>query len=292
MFAITQDVLNHVISPRQSDTYKGTYGRIVVIGGSLPFGGAGLMSTSAAVASGAGLVTLVSDPINRTPLLSRTPEVMFQDWHNTLAVEHLLKQADVIVVGPGLGLTDPAPALLHQTLSTVKSEQTVIIDGSALTLISQLATWPPTKGHVILTPHQGEWERLSSLPPAQQTPEHNRHFISQLNPVPLIVLKHFHTEIYLNASAPRGVIMAGSPAMATGGMGDTLTGVLAAFIGQFGFSPLTVAAATYCHSAAADRVSASHYVVRPSDLLSIIPQLMHQAALTEPQHTAWPPAWQ
>ena len=92
-----------------------------------------------------------------------------------------------------------------------------------------------------------------------------------------VVLKKYHTTIY-HADGTTSQLTVGGPAMATGGMGDTLTGIIAAFLGQFSPAPLTavVNAAVYTHSALADQLALTRHVVVPSVLIDHLPTFIHQ----------------
>lgn len=262
-----------VVRPRQEASYKGTYGRIVIVAGDVHFGGAAIMSATAAVNAGAGLVTVATAAANHAPLHARLPEAMVCTWDDALLPE-LLARADVVVVGPGLGDGAAAHVVLELVLAIVTTPQTLIIDGSAIDL---LATGGDTQTHTeqtVWTPHSMEWQRLSGIPIAKQTVSQNQEFAATIPG--LVVCKGAPT---VTLDGQRAIANStGGPAMATGGSGDTLTGVLAAFIGQFGFSIEVVAAAVWVHSAAADRVAATHYVALPTMVSAELGTLMHELA--------------
>ena len=129
-----------------------------------------------------------------------------------------------------------------------------------------------SEANLVLTPHQGEWQRLSQLPIAQQTPENNQAKLKNLNPKAILILKKHLSEIYYQDKILQ--IQAGNPGMATGGMGDTLTGILAGFIGQFGFSIKTISSALLIHGLIADDLNEKNYVVLPSKIIEKLPKYM------------------
>lgn len=283
MIPITEKNLSQVIRPRAAESHKGNYGRVVIIGGNQTYGGAGIMSASAALYTGAGLITLASDPVNRTALHATHPEIMFVNWHERAELAPSITAADVIVIGPGLGLDGFARELLTWTLATVTKTQTLILDGSALTLIAQAFAEKQTSGiestaaQLILTPHQEEWHRLSQLPIAAQTVAQNQGALTNFfPPATILVLKQHRTQVYAGEACFENT--SGHPAMATGGMGDTLTGIIAAMIGQFK-SPLAATnAAVYLHGLAGETLARTHYVVLPSQLIRLVPRLMTKYA--------------
>ena len=161
---LSKDILEEVITQRPSDSYKSNFGRVVLIGGNRQYGGAIIMSTEACINSGAGLTTVITDVKNHGPLHARCPEAMVVGFEETVLLTNVVEQAEVILIGPGLGLDATAQQILKMVLAQHQKKQWLIIDGSAITLFSQgnfSLTYPEK---VVFTPHQMEWQRLSHLP--------------------------------------------------------------------------------------------------------------------------------
>ncbi len=275
MTEITEAILKKVITKRSSDTHKGDYGRILLIGGGENYGGAIIMSTSGAVNSGAGLTAVATHPVNLTALHARLPEAMFIDWRDA-KLANLIKNMDVVVCGPGLGMSDLAKQIMVILRRCTSEKQTVVLDASALDLISQDKSLLSTNaGHLILTPHQMEWQRLSQIRIPFQTDSANIDALNQLIPDSnaMLVLKSNHTHIY-DGKGQVFVNPLGNPGMATGGMGDTLAGIIGGFVAQFGPSVDTVLAAVYIHSLAGDLINKDNYVVKPTEVSKVLPKLM------------------
>ena len=272
MQSLDEGILTSVIAPRAAQSHKGDYGRVCLIGGNSQYGGAIIMAAEASVYSGAGLTTVITHPINHTALHSRLPEAMVVDWYDNAAMAALLPQMDVIVIGPGLGLGDESLALLKFALSCATEHQYWVIDGSAITLLASHNIALHYPQHIIYTPHQMEWARLSGLPLEAQTEVANRRIRAQLNST--VVLKKHHSEIYSSQGEWRLPI--GSPAMATGGMGDTLTGIIAGFLAQFPHSSSALFAAVYIHSFIGDSLAQQRYVVLPTPLNKQLPEVMQR----------------
>ena len=275
MTEITEAILKKVITKRSSDTHKGDYGRILLIGGGENYGGAIIMSTSGAVNSGAGLTAVATHPVNLTALHARLPEAMFIDWRDA-KLANLIKNMDVVVCGPGLGMSDLAKQIMVILRRCTSEKQTVVLDASALDLISQDKSLLPTNaGHLILTPHQMEWQRLSQIRIPFQTDSANIDALNQLIPDSnaMLVLKSNHTHIY-DGKGQVFVNPLGNPGMATGGMGDTLAGIIGGFVAQFGPSVDTVLAAVYIHSRAGDLINKDNYVVKPTQVSKVLRKLM------------------
>ncbi|MBP2621305.1 NAD(P)H-hydrate dehydratase [Streptococcus panodentis] len=275
MKQIGQELLQKVITSRPLNSHKGDYGRLLLIGGTYPYGGAIIMAALAAVRSGAGLVTAATDRENIAALHSRLPEAMAFDLRETDRLFEQMARADVVLIGPGLAEGDFEKALLSKLLQEAGEDQVLIVDGGAISLFSQAAL-SFLKAQAIFTPHQKEWERLSGLPVAEQTEAANRAAVNAFPLGTILVQKKHGTAIYQSGSSESWQLTAGGPYQATGGMGDTLAGMIAAFAGQFKEQSLLdrVAAATLLHSVIADALSREAYVVLPTDISREIPRWM------------------
>ncbi|KRK79523.1 NAD(P)H-hydrate dehydratase [Companilactobacillus nodensis] len=272
MEKINKSILSKVIKARNPESYKGNYGRILIIAGSLPFGGAAILSTSAAVHTGAGLVTVLTIPEKFTAMNTAVPEAMTLDYNDKEEMIDAIVKNNVIVVGPGLGTSPKTEEIIDTVIKNINPDTTVIMDASALTVAAEKSIDLTSIDKLILTPHQGEWARLSGLDIPEQTPDNNLSALNRIAPKAVLILKKHHSEIYSSEEVLQ--IDDGNPGMATGGMGDTLTGILAGFIGQFGFSLETISAGLYLHSYIADKINKTDYVVLPSKLISKIPKYM------------------
>lgn len=260
-----KDVANW-IPTRETDTYKNKLGHVLCIGGEASMGGAIILSASAAVSSGAGLVTVASDPLNRSALHARVPEAMFVDFSEMESLIVAIKKADVIVIGPGLGLSNQAEMLIKTILQTISKRQWLVIDGDALTLLSS-EKWTLHHKQTVLTPHLGEWRSLTSIVAPASDCTKNKDAQEKLNAY--VVLKKEKSEVYFEDEIWQNT--AGNPSMATGGMGDTLTGIIASFLGQFHHKKQAILSAVYVHSAVADELAKTHYVTLPSRIIEELP---------------------
>lgn len=273
MKQLEQDILQQVIKKRPDEAHKGTFGRVVLVGGNQQYGGAIIMSTEAVVRAGAGLVTTVTDPVNLTALHTRLPEAMVVDWHNQTLVKEVLATADVVVIGPGLGLDEMSQQLLTFILAQLQLQQMCVIDGSAITLFAEGGYPLPVPQNCIFTPHQMEWQRLSGIPINEQTEAANLAAQQQLQAT--VVVKSHRTEIYGRTEVVKNPL--GSPAMATGGMGDTLAGMIGAFLAQFKDQPEpAIQAAVYLHSYLGSQLGEEQYVVLPTQISAMLPLAMKQ----------------
>ena len=270
MEKLTDQILHDVIKPRPEHSFKGTFGKVTLVGGNRNFGGAIIMAATAAVCAGAGLVTVCTDQSNSGALHSQLPEAMFADSTDDDQVASLVAAATTVVVGPGLGDDDQSLHILKNVFAHIRSEQNVVIDGSAITLMAREHLTAP-QGNIIYTPHEMEWQRLSGIKIADQTPERNRAARDQLDAT--VVLKKHHTEIY--AADQTYQLTIGTPAQAVGGMGDTLAGMVGGFVAEFHPDPLkAVLAAVYAHSAIAENIAKNQYIVLPHQISRALPVFM------------------
>ncbi|MFM1892410.1 MAG: hypothetical protein RLZ44_1487, partial [Pseudomonadota bacterium] len=236
---------------RQRNAHKGRFGHVLVLGGDLGFGGAARLAAEAAARVGAGLVSLATRPAHVAAVLAARPEIMVHGVDDPAALEPLLQRASVIAVGPGLG-RDAWGRALWQRASGAK--QPLVVDADALAL---LAEQPLRRDDWVLTPHPGEAARLlGSSVPAVQTDRFAaaQQLVTRFGGV--LVLKGAGSLIAAAGSRPPAVCTAGNPGMASGGMGDVLTGVIAGLLAQ-GHEPAAAAELGVClHAAAADAAAA------------------------------------
>lgn len=272
MIELTDEILKKVITERKPVTHKGSYGRVLVIGGDAQYGGAVILAAEAAVYSGAGLVSVACNVSNHAALHARLPEAMVLDFDDKNALLTVLLNADVVLIGCGLGLAHVD--LLKMVLTELSTHQKLIIDGSAITLFSQNDLVLKFPEQSIFTPHEIELQRLTGLKISEQSPQTIQEFTKKIGTI--IVAKSHETKIFGPQHIPY-VLKIGSAAQATGGMGDTLAGMISAFLAQFhGEKIESVAAATYLHSAIAHRLAAENYVVLPSQIIAEIPGMMKE----------------
>ena len=275
MLRVDQTLLQQVIVSRQSDSYKGDYGRLLLIGGTYPYGGAIMMSALAAVESGAGLVTVATDQENIPALHGQLPEAMaFAVTDQELLADQIAK-AGVILLGPGLKDNDLGTHLVQLVFDRVQSHQVLILDGGAISIYTRLAL-PLPQAQLVFTPHQKEWEAMSGLAIGEQGEDRTQMAVGKLPEGSILVQKGPQTKIWQQGQPDYYQLTVGGPYQATGGMGDTLAGMIAGFAGQFPQVGLykRVVVATHLHSAIAEDLSKEVYVVLPTAISKEIPKWM------------------
>ncbi|WP_251935425.1 NAD(P)H-hydrate dehydratase [Streptococcus sp. Marseille-Q0941] len=275
MKEISLELLEKVIVERSRHSHKGDYGRLLLIGGTYPYGGAIIMAALASVRSGAGLVTVATDKENIPPLHSHLPEAMAFDLDDKQLLEQQLKKASVVLVGSGLVDDERGEELLHTVFHHLEQNQTLILDGGALSILAKTKMKFP-KVHLVLTPHQREWQVLSGLDLTSQGTEETGKALKRFPSGTILVQKGPATRIWQAGQADCYQLSVGGPYQATGGMGDTLAGMVAGFAGQFPQASLyeRVTVATHLHSAIAQELAEDNYVVLPTMISQQIPAFM------------------
>ncbi len=275
MKVIDQTLLEKIIVERPRHSHKGDYGRLLLLGGTYPYGGAIIMSAIAAVKSGAGLATIGTDKENIPALHSHLPEAMAFSLKDKALLKEQMEKAEVVLLGPGLREDAFGEELVRRVFDSLRKDQILLIDGGALGILAkgQLA-FPSSQ--LILTPHQKEWERLSGIVLDHQNTETTAGALSAFPQGTILVEKGPATRIWQAGKPECYQLEVGGPYQATGGMGDTLAGMIAGFAGQFHQASLyeRVVVATYLHSAIAQELAQEHYLVLPTEISKAIPKTM------------------
>ena len=275
MKVIDQALLEKVIIERSRHSHKGDYGRLLLLGGTYPYGGAIIMSAIATVKSGAGLVTVGTDRENILALHSHLPEAMAFSLQDQQLLKEQLEKAEVVLLGPGLREDAFGEELVRRFFDSLRKDQILIADGGALGILAKAhLTFPSSQ--LILTPHQKEWERLSGIVLDHQNKETTARALSTFPQGTILVEKGPATRIWKAGQPEYYQLEVGGPYQATGGMGDTLAGMIAGFAGQFHQVSLyeRVVAATHLHSAIAQELAQENYLVLPTEISKALPKTM------------------
>ncbi|MGV8959345.1 MAG: NAD(P)H-hydrate dehydratase [Stenotrophomonas sp.] len=214
------------LPPRRRNTHKGESGHVLCVGGNHGSGGAVSLCAESALRSGAGLASVATRAPHVAPLLARCPEAMVRAIDSRAELSPLLERAGIVAIGPGLGQDEWARELWQQVLACGRP---LVVDADALNL---LAGAPLQLPDAVLTPHPGEAGRLLGISAAQVQADRfaaAQALVERFDAV--VVLKGAGTVVAAPGKIPR-VMAAGNPGMAVGGMGDLLTGVIAALRAQ------------------------------------------------------------
>jgi NAD(P)H-hydrate epimerase len=241
-FYYTIDDLS-LIPKRKRNGHKGTFGKVLVIAGSEEMSGAAYLSAKACLKMGVGMVKILSSQENREIIQTLLPEALFASYDKDRNISSSIGWADVIVMGPGLGLSDKTEELIDRVLN-LKPKSRLIIDADAINVLAaklddDIVT---TSGRIdmlaellpagtILTPHPMELSRLIGLSMADilenaidiaNQCSYNNELVYVMKDARTIVAKS--TRKYINSS--------GNSGMATAGSGDVLTGIIAGLVAQ------------------------------------------------------------
>lgn len=223
---LSSQLFQSLLPPRRLNSHKNQFGHVLIIGGGIGMPGAVFIAAQAALRVGAGLVTIATHPEHAALALSSLPEAMVYGIADLVALRPLLQKATVCVIGPGLGNDLWAQQLFNLAIA---AQLPMIIDASALGL---LATNPQYDDNWVLTPHAGEAASLlDSTIQAIQADRHKAIINLQQRYGGHIVLKGVGSLIQSEKGFTY-LCRAGNPGMASPGMGDALSGVIAGLIAQ------------------------------------------------------------
>jgi len=266
---VKPSAIRKIFKVRQLFSHKGTYGHALILAGAEQTMGAAILSAKGCLYAGAGLTTLSIPESGLTALNACLPEMMYLD-RKAAAKDPELKRYESIAIGPGLSTVMASFELLTHLLGQQKS---LIIDADALNLLAAHQEWiPKIPSGSILTPHMKEFDRLFG--------EH-RTWFERLNTAVkkakelncLILLKNQYTFV-INEQGKIFVNTTGNPAMAQGGMGDVLTGILAAYSAQGYRNEEAALLACYFHGLSGDSLAEKDFNVTASQVAEHLPEVV------------------
>ncbi len=282
---ITKALVQSVIPKRPINGHKGTFGHVLVVGGSRQYVGAPLFTAKSALLSGAGLVTLAI-PENIYPIAAaQVPVALFSplsetDGHFSERSIHeitsKLQKFDVIAVGPGMSRF-PEGEKWMETLFQSATGQTIVIDADALYLSrNYLPLLKSYKGDIVFTPHPGEMAILLNMTVAEVEKERMEHAKKFAQKYGIHLLLKGHRSIIASPEGEIFINPAGHDALGKGGSGDVLTGLIASFIAQGAQSLDAMIAASYVHAKAGEEKAKeySHYGVAAPDLIEGVREML------------------
>ena len=266
---IEYEQFHTLLTPRRRNAHKGDFGHVLIVGGEHGLTGAPRMAGEAAARVGAGLVSIATRHAHAGFMNMSRPELMVHGIEDEASFVRLAERANVIAIGPGLGQSEWARELLNLA---IESGQPLVVDADALNVLSQS---PKKRNNWVLTPHAGEAARLLGRSCAEiQADRFSSVRELQDTYGGIVALKGAGT-LVAATDLPVYLCAQGNPGMASGGMGDVLSGVIAGLIAQ-GVEPLDAATLGVClHAAAGDgaALAAGERGMLASDLMSWIRRL-------------------
>lgn len=273
-FIMDRNMIKNNLVKRDKYCYKGDYGKVTIFAGSKGFTGAAYICSEGAVRSGAGLVTLCCHKEIQPILSSKLVEAMTVSFEEESRIEELIDKSDGIAIGPGMGNNKNTLNILKNILNRAKN--TVVIDADAINVLKDnLDILVHRNCEVILTPHLGEMSRITGLS-VDYIKEH-RLEVSQAfakkNKV-VILLKGYNTIITDGNSTI--INPTGNSSMASGGMGDCLTGMIASFIGQGYNSMDSACISAFIHGYCGEVLSKEMFCVNATHILNNVPFIIKE----------------
>jgi NAD(P)H-hydrate epimerase len=245
---LDESIVQCALPPRARTAHKGRHGHVLVVGGAAGMGGAARLTGEAALRVGAGLVTVAAHPQSLAAMQGR-PELMTVGLAASADLEPAIERATVLALGPGLGQSPWAMGIFGAVLAARKP---TVVDADALNL---LALNPQRRDHWILTPHPGEAARLLGGTVADVQRDRLAAVAElQSRYGGVVVLKGAGSLVQTPAEGA-WLCDRGNPGMASAGMGDVLTGVVAGIAGQCGDLALAARAGVFVHAEAGDRAA-------------------------------------
>ena len=266
---ITGKSIRKTIKLRKPFSHKGTYGHALLVAGNIQTMGAALLSARACLRSGAGLTTVCLPKSGLVALNATMPEVMAIPRNETDKNLDFGKFT-AAAIGPGLGTEEINESLFEQLIGL---KMPLVVDADALTILSKrkdlLALLPPDS---ILTPHIKEFDRIFG---------HHKNWWARVETARteavarklIIVLKNQFTFVCLPTGEVR-INPTGNPAMASGGMGDVLTGIIVGLLAQSYSSSDAATLATFLHGKAGDQLAKTAAIVTASEVANEIPKVI------------------
>ena len=272
IYALSRESYRNKLIKRKIYGHKGNYGRAVLVAGSIGCLGAARLATESCIRSGAGLTTLITSSEGRKLLSGSLVEGMLATFEDNEKVKYLLSKADAVAFGPGIKEDEESMKLLEEII--IDSPSSIIIDAGGINLLSKnKKCLCAVKDKVILTPHPGEMARLIGKDISyveKNRIECSRAFAKQYKCI--VLLKGYNTvitdgkDVFINKT--------GNSKMASGGMGDTLTGIITALVAQ-GYSNMDATLlGAYIHGLAAEYSARDRYSIIARDLIESIPFVM------------------
>jgi len=269
LYILEKQQYKQLLAKRKVYGHKGNYGRALVVAGRMGFVGAAFITTECTVRAGAGLTTLICNEDVQTALSSRFIEAMTLNLEEKNVIE-LIKSASSIAFGPGIGTGHREEKLLEQVVKNSKCP--VVIDADGITLIGENKyLLDNLKGRAIITPHPGEMARFLGITVEDVECDRTNiaRAVAQRYGI-VVLLKGYNTVIsngkdtYINPT--------GNSKMASGGMGDALTGIINGFLSQGIDLEKAALLGAYVHGNIADKLGKQAYIVNARDIINELPK--------------------
>lgn len=273
MYILSEEFYKSLVPKRNKTGNKGSYGKVLVMAGSSEYTGAAYITTEATIRTGSGLVTLLIHKDSEEVLKAKSIESMVFGY---LSVEDVvnLEKYDVIALGPGIGKSKLSADVLEFIIKNSKCN--LVLDADALNIISERKDLIDfIKGRSIITPHPGEMSRL--LGKSISYIESNRIDVTRefAKENEVVVLLKGHNTVISDGKCTY-VNKTGCSKMASGGMGDCLTGIITSLVSQNLSNLEATLLGAYVHGYIGDSLGESRYIVNARDIILELPKTLEK----------------
>jgi hydroxyethylthiazole kinase-like uncharacterized protein yjeF len=285
---VTSDMVRALLPVRRPNSHKGDYGRVLLVAGSVGYTGAAVLATRGALRSGAGLVTLAVPKSIYPSIAAHVVEGMptpLPDSDGALAagalrqLQVLFGRSDVAAVGPGLS---QAPGVRRVVQGMLASKKPIVLDADGLNVLGgRTKVLSKAAAPLVITPHPGELARLMDVSSEKIQGDRLNSARSAAKRFKCTVLLKGARTVVATPGGDAYIVPTGNAGMATGGMGDVLTGVIASLIGQ-GLDPTPAAyCGAYLHGLAADLIASERGMagMLASEVADLLPVAIERVRL-------------
>ena len=269
-----------VVKPRRPEVHKGDFGRLLVIGGSNVFSGAPTLVALAALRTGVDLAYIAAPQKTAIAISSMSPNLItskLEGEHlnprNTAVIKRHLETSTAVVIGPGLGLHKETENVVHKIVEMINEKKIpLLLDADGLKAFAKQKR--RVKFPLVLTPHAGEYQILTGKQPPTDLKKRAEEVQKTARSLNAVILLKGNVDVISDGEQVK-LNFTGNPGMTVGGTGDTLSGIVGAFLAQ-GANPFEAAAAgAFINGAAGDFVqSEKGYHIVPTDIIEWIPHAM------------------
>jgi len=270
-----------VVRPRPPEAHKGEFGRLLVVGGSEVFSGAPTLVAMAALRTGVDLTYIAAPQKTAYAISSISPDLItikLEGDHlnprNVAVIKRYLETSNAVVMGPGLGLHAETKKAVAEIVNLMEEAKTpLLLDADGLKAFAEFKR--KVGFPLVLTPHAGEYRILTGREPPRDLEERATEVKKSAEELGAVILLKGHVDVISDGKHVK-LNFTGNPGMTVGGTGDTLSGIIGAFLAQRADPFEAAVAGAFINGAAGDFVqSEKGYHMVPTDIIDWIPRVMN-----------------
>lgn len=266
---LTEADIKDIFPLRPMNAHKGLFGHVLVIGGSVGMVGAVYLSGRAALRSGAGRVSVATEPEVVSSLWSSVPEAMADSWTDSDELDRLIEGKNVLAIGPGFGKNKERARIALSKVHDFAGQ--VVIDADGLFYLEETDINLDRRPYVVLTPHPKEMVHLLDITMDEVLKDPMQAACQCAAQYHAIVLLKGGSSVVATPDQQASIITAGGPMLAKGGSGDVLTGMISALMAQGHTAYDAARYGSLLLGTSAEKVDKHNATVLPSDVIEAIP---------------------